>query len=132
MKLISKYFFFFITVFCLFLNIGMAQSKSWSAVECGRYTIDGVVRKNPHHGLILVVNEKSKSENKLTFKSGELSKVALYIDKSISMEAVILKIDGTRGEVSSIESVKLRLPDPLHPDLDGGFILRKKMECAHE
>lgn len=131
-QLLTYGFFFFSAILCLSSNKARADEKRGAISECGRYIISGVVRKNPSKGLILIVNEKSKSEFQFTFKAGELSKVALYIDKSVSMDASILKIDGTRGEISSIDSVKFRIPDPLHPNQDSGFVSSKHMECDHE
>ena len=132
MKLMIKYFFLLILILCCFCTEGICQQKSWTISRCGSYSIDGIIRKNPPTSLVLIVNEKSKSESKFTIKSGELSKVALFVDRAISMQATVIKIDGTKGELSSIGPIKLRIPDPLHPDLDNGFILKKKMECEHE
>jgi hypothetical protein len=132
MKKSILHLFILLLTFSIFPKDGMSQLKIWSVKECGRYAIDGVIRKNPPVGLALLVNEKSKSEMKFTITPNELSKTVLYIDKSVSLDATILKLNGTLGEISSIENLKLRMPDPLHPDLDSGFVLSKKMECLHE
>lgn len=124
---------FLIMVSFLTLSQGLLaeeNSKPYEAFQgCGEYFAAGTVHSTKA-GYFLVINEKTRSE--YTFKSPipEEPKFAPYVDKPLLARITInKKIDGTRGDLEKVLKVEHRIPNPLHPILDTGFRLIKRMEC---
>ena len=97
---------------------------------CGLYKMAGVIRKDPTDILDLVVNEKSNSEYRFKPAAGELPKFAGFIDRPITLQVEVTSLNGSRGDVSAPKNITDRVPDPLHPSVDTGFILMKKRKCG--
>ncbi|MEA9357882.1 hypothetical protein SHI21_16750 [Bacteriovorax sp. PP10] len=97
--------------------------------ECGEYTIKGVIRPLKD-GITIVVNEKTKSELKITTTIPESSQLAAFSNRPVTVTALLnKKFDGTKGFAEKIIKTEFRLPDPMNPK-DTGINLEKKGECA--
>lgn len=96
---------------------------------CGIYWVAGIVRTTKL-GFFIVVNEKTGSEYTLKSSILEEPKLAPYIDRPMQALVVIAqKLNGTIGEIARVDTVKDRIPNPLHPVFDTGFRIIKKLEC---
>lgn len=113
----------------LFTHSALAEETYGAIKGCGRYKVAGIIRKNKEHGIHLVVNEKTASEYQFKPASGELPKFVGFIDLPIKLETSVTKLDGTKGEVASPSGIKPIVPDPLHPNLNSGFILIEQKKC---
>jgi hypothetical protein len=96
---------------------------------CGHYEISGIVRKDKVKGLVFLVNERSKSEYKLTIASGEMGKYVGFINRPLKLESEISKINGTNAVLSNSKNLKAAIPNPLNPIENTGFKLIKESEC---
>lgn len=99
--------------------------------ECGVYDINGRVLIDQNKKLIVLLNEKSKSETKLIIDNSEATKVALFIDKDVSLSGTVYELDGTLGKINKIAKVFNRIPNPLMPD-DNQMKLIKSKVCLNE
>jgi hypothetical protein len=99
------------------------------AVECGTYKVAGFVREEKL-SLVISINEKTKSEVKLSVDPRLETKLSPYKNRAMAAEITILKnFVGTNGELSSIESISFRGSDPTAQASDTYIKLIKKMEC---
>lgn len=96
--------------------------------QCGQYNLNGVIRDS-QTGPLLVVNEKTLSEYKISFNSNDSLKAAIYLDRHISAKIKITKLNNsyTLEDVELI-SIESRIPNPLNPQ-DTFIKLDKKLSC---
>ncbi|MGZ3788645.1 MAG: hypothetical protein ACXVLQ_08990 [Bacteriovorax sp.] len=102
------------------------------AFSCGEYLIKAeVVMKN---GLVfLVINPETKSEINLRASFKETPKLAPYIKRFIEAKIKIEKpMDATRGEVESIEGIKVIVPAPLMSGKGTEMKMIKSMDCKRK
>jgi hypothetical protein len=117
----------------LLLNAPFADaSETYSNYikSCGQYLISGIIKKDPDHVLVLIVNEKSKSEYRLIPNSGELDKFAGQIETPITLVAKVIGLNGHSGVVSNPSRIRPRIPNPLSRDQDTGVKLIKVTQCT--
>ena len=101
--------------------------------DCGQYQIWGVVRKTyKQGGLVVKINEHSKSEYNLEISKKDRLKFAGFIDRSFTGEGEISKIDGTKALISNPQKLELRVPDPINPLRDSKLELLDKHGCINE
>lgn len=105
-----------------------AIAQEWTGLSgCGIYQVDGVGRSTKE-GLVLVVNEKTKSEFTINVPIKNELFLAPYVDKTmhasveISKKSLGSKIEGT------IKEIKRRIQNPLDP-MDTGVKLISKAAC---
>ena len=95
---------------------------------CGLYEVTGVVRTTAH-GYELRVAEGSVSETRFTPLRRDEPKLFPYVDLSVkSVLKVLDRFDGNHAKIESIQSIALRLPDPLRA-MDSKFTLTQEMDC---
>ncbi len=106
-----------------------AQANTGSPSLCGDYSVAGVIRLI-NHEVILVVNEKTKSEHRIHFPTLEQPKLTPYDDRPVTVKLRLQKIwNGTTGLAQIIlERPELRVPNPLQPN-DTGFSLISAQKC---
>ena len=111
-----------------------AQSASATGFEgCGRYRLRGrlVLAAGATEHVSYRVDEGTRSQ--LDFDlgpGGEFEKVSALLDQPSELEADILApLDGTRGGISGLGAIRLRFPDPLRPNRDGGITLIRRLDC---
>lgn len=99
--------------------------------NCGRYEIAGIVEKNKDGiGYLYKVNKGTMSEHNLIISQEIEPKVVSYIDRPSKIKAkLLMKFDGTKGEISNIEEISMRIPNPLEPMNDNGFKFLSKESC---
>jgi hypothetical protein len=115
----------------LLLNLFSISLFAETVTNCGEYTAKGIVRKGAD-GLVIVVNEKTKSEHVISLPILEQAKLGPFIDRPLKATLVLTKpFNGTKGYSSSILSADDRIPDPLNPE-DTGLILNKKLDCQKD
>jgi hypothetical protein len=90
------------------------------AVECGTYKVAGFVREEKL-SLVISINEKTKSEVKLSVDPRLETKLSPYKNRAMAAEI--------NGELASIESISFRGSDPTAQASDTYIKLIKKMEC---
>lgn len=120
--------FSFTAVLGMFLLVPATLAQEWTGVsDCGLYQVNGVGRSTKA-GLVLVVNEKTKSEFTISVPVTNEPFLAPYVDKAmeasvaISKKSLGSKIEGT------IKEIKRRIPNPLDP-MDTGVKLISKAAC---
>ena len=118
-----------ISLLIAFYSTSEASERYGGVQGCGAYQVAGVIRKDSLDILDLVVNEKTKSEYRFKPAPGELPKFAGYLDQAIKLQVEVTLLNGNKGEVANPKNIHHRVPDPLHPSLDTGFILVKKRSC---
>ena len=79
--------------------------------------------------MTLVLNEGTRSEIRLEPAEGELSRFVAYLDVPVELTARVLRLDGTRGVVSSPQGLRPRVADPLHEGAHSNFVLLEKTPC---
>jgi hypothetical protein len=115
--------------FCfVFLLPSSVFAEAWTGIsDCGIYRVKGVARSTPN-GLIIVVNEKSKSEINIKIPEHNEAFLAPYVDKAI--EASVKIVNKSQG--SSVEGIIMkiasRIPNPINPK-DTGIKLSSKALC---
>ncbi|MDD4976456.1 MAG: hypothetical protein PHY93_19010 [Bacteriovorax sp.] len=111
----------------LFLLIALINAPQ--AFSCGDYLIQAeVVMKNGVS--FLVINPGSESEINLKVAFKETPKLAPYIGRFIQTKIKIERpMDATRGEVASIEGIKVLVPDPLLSGKGTSMKMIKSMDC---
>lgn len=100
-----------------------------NAHACGDYLVSAqVVMKEGKS--TLVINPESKSEINLNVDFKESSKLSPYLGRLIeTLVRIEEAMDATRGEVQSIGSIKVLVPDPLANSKGTQMKLVNKMEC---
>ena len=98
--------------------------------KCGEYLVAGVV-KIVDEKLNVVVNEKTKSEHKISIQAADQAHIAAFIGYPVTVNLMLdKKFDGTKGTASAVtKNAVIRIPDPLNPLNDTGFKLIKESEC---
>lgn len=110
--------------------LALENEKPYESYQgCGEYWTAGIVRSTKL-GYFIVVNEKTQSEYNFKAPILEEPKLAPYVDRPMKAKVVLSqKLNGTRGDIEKVIQATNRVPNPLHPILDTGFRLIKKMEC---
>lgn len=113
----------------IFINQTFAVESQFLIKDCGRYHIRGIIRKDPKSSVLLVVNEKTKSEYRFKPKDGELHKFVGIIDSEIKLDVQIVSLDGTAGVVAYPSNIDREVPDPLNTNHKLSFELMEKKKC---
>lgn len=113
--------------------------NAYSAFEgCGNYILKGVLVKSESDSdqkkwgaVYYKINKKTQSEMKFKItNSDDLSKVSGYLNIPSELNVVIeKKINGTEGEIASINQVKLRSVHGLNFSENNGMFLEKLKGC---
>ncbi|MFA6236939.1 MAG: hypothetical protein WC635_06390 [Bacteriovorax sp.] len=112
----------------LYMLLTSAHAQDWTKISaCGEYQVRGVAR-SIKNSLVIVVNEKSRSEIIVKVPVRNEAYLAPYLDKP--MEALVLFAKKAAGaEVNGkIKEVKPRLPNPINP-MDTGIKFISKVAC---
>lgn len=112
----------------LFLLSTSLKAQNWTEINtCGEYQVRGVTRLIKKN-LVIVVNEKTRSEIIIKIPVINEAYLAPYLDKP--MEALVLLTKKVKGaEVDGkIKEIKPRLPNPINP-LDTEVRLVSKAAC---
>ena len=125
-----KSFFLFFTLIFITSNCYAEMSLLDSVTDCGEYIVSGVVRIRPE-GMLVVVHEKTRSEQTISLKLEDQSTASVYLDSPMTIGLLLDKaFDGTKGQADHItQKIERRIPNPLFPNKDTGYLLVKKMEC---
>jgi hypothetical protein len=111
-------------------NFAIAAMVNTPSV-CGEYNVAGIVRFDKIKNKIFVlVNEKSMSEQIMSFDLLETPKLTPFLNRPLTLSVQLLsKWDGNTGVATNIVgSPKDRIPNPMNP-LDTGFELQKELPC---
>lgn len=103
--------------------------SSTNAFSCGDYLVSAqVVMKDGASALVINPDTKSEINLKVEFKeSAKLSPyIGRFIETLVRMEEAM---DATRGEVISLGSIKVLVPDPLANNKGTSMKLINKIEC---
>ncbi len=102
---------------------------SVNAWACGDYDVRAlVVMKDGFAGL--VINPKTKSEINLKVEFNESAKLSPYIDRFIEAQITITdKMDFTMGTASTINNIKVLVPDPLAQGSGTKMTQTKASDC---
>ena len=106
-----------------------ALASTSNAFSCGDYLARAqVVMKNGASSLVINPDTKSEINLKVEFKeSAKLSPyIGRFIETLVRMEEAM---DATRGEVVSLGSIKVLVPDPLANSKGTSMKLINKIEC---
>lgn len=136
----KRFFFALLAVFGILVLGGTSPAFSESRPggahgfdQCGRYRLRGKLVLSPAADTPVVyrVNEGTRSQLEFRLSSSEdLAQVSAHLDQPTELEADIAKpLDGTQGELSGLGAVRLRFPDPLRPDRDGGIMKLTPLDC---
>lgn len=112
-------------------NIASAGIVSTPTV-CGEYNVSGIVRfEKAKNKFYVVVNEKSMSEQLMSFELLETPKLTPFLNRPLTLTVQLLtKWDGNTGVATNIIGApKDRVPNPMNPQ-DTGFDLTKKLPCS--
>ncbi len=113
-------------LFLLLLSL-TAQAQEWTGIGCGTYEVKGVVRSSKNV-LLVIVNEKSKSEIVITVPIPNEALLAPHIDKTILAKLVINSKASGAHILGTIQDIQARVPNPL-ASRDTGMQLMAKTEC---
>lgn len=120
---------FLLLIFSLYLlSATSLLAADWTGFKgCGLYKVRGVGR-TIKNALVIVVNEKTKSEIIFSLPINNEPTLAPYVDRPLEATVQINKpMNGSKG-FGVVQSIKSRLPDPLNP-VDTGMSLMTKSEC---
>lgn len=108
----------------------LAVAYPVSALTCGNYLVKAlVVMKDGVSSL--VINPDTKSEINLKVEFNQSAKLSPYIGRFIETQLTITRpMDATRGEASTLGSIKVLTPDPLANNMGTSMKLIKKMNCS--
>jgi hypothetical protein len=103
-------------------------AQDWTGIsDCGVYQVNAVAR-SVKSGLVIIVNEKTKSEITISVPVQNEAFLAPYVDKAMSASVVFSKkAQGSKAE-GSIKDIKSRIPNPINP-MDTGIKLISKARC---
>ena len=115
-----------ITGLILFMNL----FTNLYALDCGLYIGQGQI-KEKNYSLYFNANEKSKSELNLVPYIKLETRLAPFLNRPVSLKFTVKqKFEGTDGNISDIESIELRVPNPSMGANDNYVKLVSKIECA--
>jgi hypothetical protein len=122
---------FSISLFSFILQIQFVLGAT-SPEHCGLYELRGSVEKNNiGPGYLYLVNKGTMSEFKFVIPSKFELQIAPYVDRPTMLRAKFSKkIEGLRGEFSTIESIVLAVNDPLGMSAKNTLLLITKEVCA--
>lgn len=121
---------FHIIVFLIKFSCLLANDNLSLLNNCGIFKLSGIVKKDSHHDLYIVLNNKSKDEIILSTPLQNKLKLLAYINHPFEGEFEIKKSsNGTLGQVSKILNMNFRINDVLGNNYDS-IILIKKMDCS--
>lgn len=113
----------------LFIILFLKTNAFANDLGCGQYHLSGIVRKIEDTPLI-IVNEHSKSEYRLSVAIEDEPKIVPYVDRAFEMDATILEnFDGTKAKLTKLENAKLKVSNPLDSELDTKLTLIKALPC---
>jgi hypothetical protein len=112
--------------FLLLLSLP-AQAQEWTGIDCGTYEVKGVVRSSKNV-LLVVVNEKTKSEILITVPIPNEALLAPYIDKPMLAKLVVNSKTSGPHILGTIQDIQARVPNPI-ANRDTGMHLIAKTEC---
>ena len=111
-------------VFFLFTISASLFAEDWTGFSgCGTYEVSGTAR-SLKKSLVILVNEKSKSEMIINVPIINEPMLAPYLDKPI---LATLDFDKSKSE-GTVKIIKSRIPNPLNP-MDTGIKLMSKADC---
>jgi len=114
----------------LYLCAASDASEIYGSLKgCGHYKIAGIIRKAKTFGVDIIVNEKTQSEYSFKPAKGELPRFVSIFDVSVSFEADVVSIDGTKGLLANGSNFQPILPNPLEPSKSSGFVLMNEKKC---
>jgi hypothetical protein len=118
-----------ISLIALFASTHLMAEYQGAPYKCGEYKVAGIVRMK-NNEIKVVVNEKTVSEQIISFDKYDLPRLTPFFDKPLTLSVRLLtKWDGTKGKATEIiGSPADRVPDPLKPN-DTGFELQKELPC---
>lgn len=125
-----KKYFLIMPIFSTLTFSALAdESFVGSPALCGKYKIRGVARIIDND-IVFMVNEKTKSQIKLSMPVTEEVKLGPFIDRPVVLTGVLLsKMDGTNGTLNEIIGTpEKRIPDPMRPG-DTGFHFLSSENC---
>ncbi len=125
---IGTYMRFSLFTLVLLLISNQSLAESWTGIShCGIYEVKGVAHSTKN-GLVIVVNEKTRSEIVITVPILNEAKLAPYIDKAFSAEVLIETIPSGSKVIGTIKDIHSRIPNPLDPK-DTGLKMISKAKC---
>ena len=113
-------------LFLLLLSLP-AQAQEWTGIDCGTYEVKGVVRSSKNV-LLIIVNEKTKSEIVITVPIPNEALLAPHVDKPILANLVVNSKASGPHFLGTIQEIQARVPNPLS-NRDTGMQLIAKTEC---
>ena len=122
----KKLIFTFVTFLSLSQNV-----LAGLPVECGVYDIHGKIIIDLNRKITVLLNANSKSETRLQIDFAEGTKVALFIDKDVSLSGTVYELDGSIGKINKITKVSKRIPNPLMPNDNQMKLINSKV-CLNE
>lgn len=98
---------------------------SGPAQACGLYELEGFVREHKGRAVIFV-NEKSKSQVTITAPVNWEAKLYAYMNRPVTATILIdKKFDGTKGSLTAINKIELRVPDPVYHPVEKLKVLKQ-------
>lgn len=117
-------------LFCILLMISSSlfSQESWTGITvCGLYSAKGIVRSYKD-GLVINVNEKTKSEIIISVPIMNEPKLAPYLNKAVEASIEFKKLTPHLKLLGTVTQIKSRLPNPIDPS-DTGIKLISKGAC---
>lgn len=125
---IGDFMRFIISITLILLNSPSVFSQDWTGIsDCGTYKVSGVAR-SAKNGLVIVVNEKSKSEVTINVPLQNEALLAPYVDMALEASLIFTKKSQGSKVEGTIKEIKSRVPNPINP-MDTGIKLISKAKC---
>lgn len=94
----------------------------------GDYLVAGHLKRIDGQ-LKLVIWPETQSEIVLSLSKEANDLGRNLVDHSVEIQGCIDHLDGSKGKMSIVHSIEYRVPNPLYPLEDGGFISQGKKTC---
>ncbi len=117
-----------VTIFfgCLFYSI---TSFAIGLENCGDYSFQGTA-KIIDKQMILILNESTQSEFKLSIPKDQESRITPYLNLTVKGDLVLKKVTGPwTGEIKEFKKIDYGIPDPLNTTKHTFLKLKKKASC---
>lgn len=103
-------------------------AQDWTGIsDCGVYQVNAVAR-SVKNGLVIIVNEKTKSEITISVPVQNEAYLAPYVDRAMTASVIFAKKSQGAKVEGTIKEIKSRIPNPINP-MDTGIKLISKAEC---
>ena len=97
--------------------------------SCGEFEFRGVPQIDDKE-MIVVINNKSKSEIRILIPLSEQSRITPYLKHTVEGKIKISKIKNLwRGEAIELKDIRLIVPDPLNPSINSFLKIIKSKKC---